>query len=192
MNIGLDFDGVFADTTELKHTQAKRMFGLEGIPSNRFKESYVVEDGRMTREQYRELMGQVCANPEVGLDMEPIGEVGEVVPELRSKGHRLVVITSRSPEEVAVAKQWCERRGFDLEYISVGYGKDKKEACEGIEIYMDDDVHKLEPLVGLVPHLFLFHQGHNADHDLPHGVQRVHSWKEFLDAVNTLSENPKP
>lgn len=188
MNIGMDFDGVFADTTKLKHTMAKQMFGIEGIPDHRFKESYVVEDGTMTREQYRELMTEVCANPEVGLQMDSIGDVDEVIPRLKKEGHRLVVITSRSPEEVAVAREWCVRRGFDLEYISVGYGKDKKEACAGMDIYIDDDVHKLEPLVGIVPYLFLFHQKHNEEHDLPEGTLRVYSWKEFLHAVEGLSQ----
>jgi uncharacterized HAD superfamily protein len=191
MNIGMDFDGVFADTTKLKHKMAKELFGVEGIPDHRFKEKYLVQDGLMSREQYRELMGQVCANPEVGLDMEPIGDVDEVILKLQSEGHRLVVITSRDPHEVDVAKQWCERRGFQLEYVSIGYGNDKTESVSQMDVYIDDDIHKLEPLVELSTKLYLFHQGHNADQELPRGVERVHSWKEFLEKVNELQSESK-
>ena len=183
MHIGLDFDGVIADTTHLKLEVADEM-GFSVNP-NRFKEKLVVEDGIMAREDYRSIMERVCTAMEVGMRMTPCAEAIETI-QLLAKSHTLTVITSREGKEVEVADAWCKEQGIPLPFVSVGYGVTKADAaCEhGIDVYMDDDLHKLEPLVGIVPRLFLYRTPQNAHEELPEAITRVMSWNAFKETLN--------
>lgn len=184
----MDFDDVIASTIHLKHRMAKEMFGVDGIPSHRFKEGWVVGDGYMTREQYRKLMNTVCGDKTIGLEAAPVKDVEAWLPKLHHDGHRLVVITSREGPELEVVKEWCQTRGYKFEYISVGYGKDKKEAAKDLLVYLDDDLTKLLHLIGIVPHLYLFNQDHNRGvADLPESIKRINSWEEFYKEITLLN-----
>lgn len=187
MNLGIDFDGVMADTTHLKHREAKRLYGVEGIPSHMFKERPVVEAGYMSREQYRALMNTVCGDREIGLEAQEIDGAQGTLKKLKGEGHRLVIITSREGDEFEVVKDWCGQRDLEMEFISVGYGKDKVEAARGIDVYVDDDVSKLVPLIGVVPHLYLFTQLHNKEMEIPEGITRVEGWDQFEQAVQVIA-----
>jgi hypothetical protein len=53
-----------------------------------------------------------------------------------------------------------------------------------LNAYMDDDLHKLKPLVGIVPYLYLYSRGYNERFKIEHGVhvkaiQRIRLWEEF-------------
>ncbi|TAK04866.1 hypothetical protein EPO33_02615 [Patescibacteria group bacterium] len=179
LNIGLDFDGVIADTSALKREHARALFGVE-LPADRLKEQMVTADGLMTRDQYRALMRAVCATRDLGLRMAPLPGMDEALRALVASGHDCKIITARCEEEVAVAREWCLSRALpDLPFVSVGYGMPKTEAARGLDAYIDDDLQKLLPLVGAVPHLFLFTQPHNAGDAVPPGIRRVASWYEF-------------
>lgn len=179
LRIGVDFDGVIADCTELKLEQARTLYRTE-IPPHRAKEYMVVEDGIMTREEYRALMKIVCGTRDIGLRMAEVGDCIEHLSALRDNGHQLVMITSRDGDDLVIAKEWLAVRKMDLDIVSVGYGKDKVQAANGLDVYIDDDLIKLKPLVGLVPHLFLYSQAHNASHEIPPNIRRVDSWEEFI------------
>ena len=142
MRIGLDFDGVITDTQKLKAEIAKEVFQRE-LPPHLAKEHLVVEHGLMTRAEYRELMTYIAARRDVGLRMTPKHRAIENIQRLQSKGHELIVITSRDGEEVAIAREWCRNHSLTLPIISVGYGGSKIEAAKGCLAYIDDDLHKL-------------------------------------------------
>jgi len=183
MNIGLDFDGVMADTIDLKHKMAKEMFGVEGIPSERFKEYMVVGDGYMSKENYRKLMNTVCGDRKIGVQAKAVPGAVEYIKLLKQQDHNLTVISSRENEEFEVLKDWCKQRDLDLKYISVGYGKDKIQYSGSLDVYIDDDLPKLKPLIGITRNLFLLTQVHNINHELPEGIRRVASWEEFYNFV---------
>src|SRR3989338_2031012 len=115
-----------ADIIRLKHQMAKKLYGVEGIRDERFKEGMVLEDGFMDHDQYRRLMNLVCGDMQVGLKMEAVDGLEKYLPIFEKRGHQIVVITSREGPELDVARKWCEDRGFDLDYISVGYGNGKQ------------------------------------------------------------------
>lgn len=188
MNIGLDFDGVIADTTALKLEVARERFGtvLDGA---RAKEELVIADGVMTQEQYRALMDTICHDPSVGMRMRLCENADTVIAKLTGDGHRLLIITSRSESETAIAEEWCRTHAIAIPFISAGYGQSKADVLKdrSIDAYIDDDLHKLEPLVGLVPYLFLYTAPHNRDLPVPPGITRV-DWHSFGDAVSTLAQ----
>jgi len=185
MRIGLDFDGVISDCGQLKSMAAKRLYGLD-IPPEKFKIELVIGEGHLTKEQYRELQRLIYGTREYGFLMEPVAHMLESVARLLSLEHTLIVITSRGQIELEVAKDWSISRGLSLDFVGVGPGVSKAEACVGLDAYIDDDLDKLEPLVGIVPHLFLFSWGYNSHVDVRKVAKRVGSWLEFCKEIDGL------
>lgn len=188
MKIGLDFDGVIADCGRLKSEVALELYNAH-IPPENFKKELVVGGGLLTLEQYRELQDKIYATREHGLKMMPVPEVFSYLPSL-VKRHEVSVVTSRGEAETLIAQEWLNSQNPDVEveFISVGYGNSKALVVEGFDIFVDDDLDKLEPLVGLVPHLFLFSWGYNK-HVSEDGIaQRVDSWALLNRRIVEMSE----
>ena len=180
--IGLDFDGVIADTQPLKAAYALEIHGVVLDPKHA-KESHVVANGSMTREQYRALAAHVTES-DLGLTVPPVPGAIEKIKALKDEGHELSIITSRNEAGSDIARRWCEMQEIPLPVISVGYGMSKTDAAKGLDVYLDDDHEKLTPLTDVVESLCLFDAPHN-NHIVPEGkITRVHSWDAFHKHVN--------
>lgn len=187
MRIGLDFDGVISDCGQLKSDGAKLLYGVE-IPPERFKTELVVGTGILTLEQYRNLQRQIYENSEIGLTMLPVDGVFEYIPKLKRDGHDLIVITSRNRGSCDIANEWMKRQNLSLNLIGIGGGVKKTEACKGLDVYVDDDLDKLEPLVNSVLHRFLFSWGYNQHIEFPQYVaKRVNSWQHLYEEIVRLN-----
>lgn len=187
MKIGLDFDGVISNCGQLKSDGARLLYGVE-IPPERFKTELVVEAGILTLEQYRNLQRQIYENSEIGLTMLPVEGIFEYIPKLKQDRHDLIVIASRNQSSYNIAKEWMKRQNLSLNFVGVGGGVKKTEACRGLDVYIDDDLDKLEPLVDIVPHRFLFSWGYNQHIQAPKEVaKRVSSWKQFYEEIAKLN-----
>ncbi|MEY4744537.1 MAG: 5 nucleotidase, deoxy (Pyrimidine), cytosolic type protein [Candidatus Parcubacteria bacterium] len=188
MRIGLDFDGVISDCGALKCAAAKKLYGVD-IPSERFKKELVVGGGLLTMQQYKDLQQTIYGTWDVGLTLLPVDGVLEAVPRLRDAGHSLRVITSRDGVQLEIARAWAAKHGLALDFTGVGYGSSKTGAAEGLDLYVDDDLDKLEPLIGIVPRRLLFSWGYNSHVDAGGIAERVASWKEIMDIV-AANERP--
>lgn len=187
MKIGLDFDGVVSDCGQLKSDGAKLIYGID-IPPEKFKKELVVDTGILTADQYRHLQRQIYDNPKIGLTMLPVDGALEFVPRLQQEGHDLMVVTSRGESESWIAREWMRQKDLELKLVAVGGGVSKTEACRGLDVYIDDDLDKLEPLVGVVPGRFLFSWGYNQHIEVsPAIAQRVRSWEHFYQEVSRLN-----
>lgn len=187
MKIGLDFDGVISDCGQLKSDGARRIYGVE-IPPERFKKELVVDTGILTLEQYRHLQKQIYGTREIGLTMLPVDGVLELVPKLQQECYDLMVVTSRGEPESEIAREWMKLKGLDLPLVGVGRTS-KADACQGLDIYIDDDLDKLEPLVNVVPNRFLFSWAYNLHIEVPENVaQRIQSWQHFYEEVLRLNK----
>jgi len=187
MKIGLDFDGVISDCGKLKSDGARKLYGVD-IPSAKFKKEIVVGEKHLTAEQYRELQKIIYGTREIGFLMELVDGVIEFLPRLIADGHTVLVVTSRGEVELEIAKEWSVRQGLQLNFVGVGYGNSKADAANGLDFYVDDDLDKLEPLIGIVPHRFLFSWGYNAHVDVGNVAKRVSSWKELYSIVTMLED----
>jgi len=184
MNIGLDFDGVIADSGKLKSHHAKKLYGVN-IPPSRFKKDIVVQEDILTEEQYWDLLKIVHGTLEAGLLMEPVEGMLHYLPRLMADGHSTVVITSRN-ETLGVAKEWALRQGLNLNFIGVGFDS-KAKAAQGLDFFVDDDLEKLESLVGVVSHRYLFSRDYNAHLNSGDIAKRLSSWEELYRIVTELS-----
>lgn len=185
MKIGLDFDGVISDCGKLKSDGAKKIYGLD-IPSAKFKKEIVIGEKYLTAEQYRELQKTIYGTKEIGLLMKPVDGVLHYLPRLLADGNMVLIVTSRGEVELEIAKEWSTSQGLQLDFVGVGYGNSKAGAAAGLDLYVDDDLDKLEPLVGIVPHRFLFSWGYNAKVDTGSIAKRVTSWRELYSIIKEL------
>lgn len=184
MKIGLDFDGVISDCGKLKSDGAKRLYGVD-IPPAKFKKEIVVGERHLTAEQYHELQKTIYGTREIGFLMEPVDGVLRYLPQLVADGHTVLVVTSRGEAELEIAREWSMRQRLKLDFVGVGYGNSKADAAVGLDLYMDDDLDKLEPLVSVVPHRFLFSWGYNAHVDVGTIAKRIASWNEFYCIISS-------
>ena len=188
MRIGLDFDGVISDCGQLKSDGAKLLYGVE-IPPEKFKKELVVDTGILTSEQYRHLQKQVYGTREIGLTMLPVDGVLRFLPKLQREGYDLMVVTSRGESESEIAREWMRLKGLEVLLVGVGGGISKADACKGLDVYIDDDLDKLEPLVDSVPYRYLFSWGYNQHIQVPKSVaKRIESWQHFYEEVTFLNK----
>lgn len=187
MEIGLDFDGVISDCGKLKSDGAKELYGLDILP-HKMKKEVLIAEGLMTADQYREVQKLVYGTRETGLRMDAVDGLLQHLSQLLSDGHRVRVITSRGRKELEIAQEWMTHQGIQLDCIGLGNGVSKAESAQGLDVYIDDDLDKLEPLIGIVPHLFLFSWGYNRHEKCGKGIIRVSSWRMFYEMVKALAE----
>ena len=185
MIIGLDFDGVIADTFPIKARFAKELFGIILDPTYS-KEWHMIEKGLLTKEQYRTLATHACQT-EAGLTMPPIEGALATLHKLEKSGHTLKIITSRNEEEARIAQLWCKQHDLAIPMTSVGYGASKADALLGVTCYIDDDYEKLIPLTETAAKLFLFTAPHNRTTDIDPAITRAHSWTEFYEYIQKLT-----
>ncbi len=188
MKIGLDFDGVISDCGQLKSYGARMLYGIE-IPPERFKKELVVNSGILTLEQYRNLQKQIYETKEIGLTMLPVDGVLEFVPRLYEEGYDLMVVTSRKEGPASeIAREWMRLKGLNLHLVGVGSGVSKADACSGLDVYIDDDLDKLETLVDCVPNRYLFSWGYNQHIKIHKEIaKRINSWQHFYEEVSSLN-----
>ncbi|MDP2654995.1 MAG: hypothetical protein Q8P17_00295 [bacterium] len=184
MKIGLDFDGVISDCGKLKVNGAKRLYGID-IPHAKFKKEIVIGEKHLTAGQYRELQKTIYGTREFGLSMDPVDGMLQYLPLLVSEDHDIRIVTSRGEMEMEIAKEWSIGLGLKLNFTSVG-NKSKAQAVHGLDLYVDDDLDKLEPLVEIVPNLFMFSWGYNDHIDIGSVAKRVASWEELYRTIHTL------
>lgn len=177
MRIGLDFDGVCVDSHPLKAVIARELFGVD-IPSDFFQRKWVLESNLLTPEEYQRV-GDVLFSRKHQLP-EVKNAVGSI-KKLLASGQHCEIITSRSGVTLEPVHLWMETEGLALPVTGVGYGISKEMACRGLDVFVDDDVTKLTPLVGCVETLIHFRWSHNHHELLPNGIHQVDSWTMLID-----------
>ncbi len=185
MEIGFDFDGVIADCGKLKSDGAKKLYGID-IPPEKFKKEIVLREKHLTAEQYREFQKTLYEMREIGFLMEPVDGMSIYLPRLIADGHTILIVTSRDGIAFEIAQEWSVRQGLQLDFVSVGYGNSKANAAAGLDVYTDDDLDKLKPLVSVVPNRFLFSWGYNTHLDAGTTAKRVASWEEIYRNIQGL------
>ena len=185
MKIGLDFDGVISKCGKLKADYAKSAYGVE-IPATQFKKDVVIGNRWLAPDQYDQISRAVYFTREVGLCLEPVDGLFPCLPRLVEDGHSVSVITSRMETDLEIAREWSIKLGLSLELVGVGYRNSKAQRALGLDVYVDDDLHKLEPLVGVVTHLFLFSWGYNEPFNAAGIANRVLSWEELYRKICAL------
>ncbi len=188
MRIGIDFDGVITDHGKIKALHAKRLFGIDVSP-DLFKREIIVGERRLlTDEQYSTLQEVVFWHPEIGMTMEAVPGALEHIARIHADGHFQAIVTSRMERSRDIARDWFGMRmECNLDFYGVGPKASKlhvaRQLC--LDVMIEDDTDKLEPLIGTVPYLFLLEQPYNRG-NLVDGIKRVASWEEIYDRLQNI------
>jgi hypothetical protein len=185
MKIGLDFNGVIADCGGLKQRWIVKLFG-KLVPYEKLSKVKLVGEGILSAEQYSALKHCIYTNGDFGSAIQPVPGALVCIEQLLRDGHQIVVITSRWGASLQLAQDWVKRQGLGLTVVGVGGGNSKAPAATGLDIFVDDDLDKLEELVGVVPSRFLFGWDYNQHVDVLGVAKRVESWDDLYRDISAL------
>jgi hypothetical protein len=179
LRIGLDFDDVIACSHALKPVIAKKMFGVDVAPEL-LSRKRIGESG-LTQDQYSAVKEELYHG---NYDIAPVRDASLYIQILLDKGDLVEVVTARDGITLDKAIKWMQGPPIPpLSMNGVGYGVSKLAACEGFDLYVDDDLEKLLPMIGKVPHLLLFSWPFNAHEQAPEEIRRVDSWWDIYQYV---------
>lgn len=181
MKIGLDCDGVILDSQSFKPIAAREMFGID-IPLKFFSRERIVERG-LSIEQYERVKARVYEGDFDNRTL-PVSEAVLYIRILLGERNQIKVITSRDGRILQSAITIMSRHSINLPVTGLGYEISKMEACQGLDLYVDDDLDKLVPLIGIVSHLLLFSWPFNQHEQVPRKIVRVSSWWEIYNYIH--------
>jgi hypothetical protein len=188
MKIGLDFDGVIANSAKLKAKVARELFHID-VPDNEFGRHIVVEERKLlTLEEYRLVQRKVYNETDDISFLEPNKDALEYIEKLQADEHVLSVITSREGGALNFAKRWLAHYNLNIPIEGVGVGRDKTPVAGGLQAFVDDTLSKLAPLAGTVEYLFIFSWPYNLHQNEAGIAIRVHSWSELYEEISKVSE----
>lgn len=184
MKIGLDFDGVIANTPALKAFVTKEHYNVD-IDPHVFGTPYVTDARLLSRDLYNEIRDLVYNNKDIATHLKPIEGAEEYIKKLQSEGHSVEVVTSRFGPSVEIAKEWLAAHGIPLKLTAVGLTS-KRDAAQHLDLFIDDLLLKLYEIKDVVPHLYLYSWGYNEIYREDAFAKRVFNWEEFYNHVNKL------
>jgi hypothetical protein len=183
MKIGLDYDSVITDSRELKSVAAKELFSLD-IPYEIFKRDPAVTRGLITDQQYRAVQRAVYYEKKYNDQAKEVTGSIETIKRLLGEGHELRVVTGRDGDAAYHAHMYLRARGVDIPLYGVG-NVSKREGARGLDIFVDDDLDKLEDLD--VKNRYLFSWEFNEHLTLPDKIVRIHSWKDLYERIQEVN-----
>lgn len=179
--LGLDLDGVIADRRTLKSSVCMELFQKEIPP--RYCGKLDLLRSYLTLEEYKQMSRKVYLDQGYVLSMRPIPYAVETIAQI-NRLFDICIVTSCSVDEVVFVHDWLKKYGISIDIVAVG-GRDKRETTQGMDIFVDDDIDKLQMID--VPRKILFSGEHNMhDNTRDSGLSRVHSWEELESVLTSI------
>jgi len=95
MKIGIDFDGVIANTPKLKSELTKKLYG-RSIPTGIFSKELVIGSKLLSPEQYQNIENSIFYSKDTGLTVEEVENAIESIRKLLERGVEIRVFTDRA------------------------------------------------------------------------------------------------
>lgn len=155
--IGLDFDGVVVDTVWHRCAVCIEVYGVDP-PFRSFAAKTVVSEGRLTQQQYDDLMDLVFVDPRYAMMMEPLcGAIG-AIHSLIAAGLTPRIVTMRQAASVKFVRRFLrldEVQLGGLKVVSTNRQLTKHQHVAGMLAFVEDRVEHLATMKGIVPNLYL-------------------------------------
>ncbi|MEK7473370.1 MAG: HAD hydrolase-like protein [Patescibacteria group bacterium] len=190
MKIGLDFDGVVVDSHRLKATLLKEVFQSD-VPIEACRNHIQRHCGIRMHKEYLHVQRLVYENKTYHERLEFMPGAERRIKQLRDRRHELTIISSRSPQAATLGLSWLKTRKLDVPFIPTGRHASKAATAKqlGLDCFVDDDLVKLNQLMGTVSKLYLFRQPHNAMiKDAGPHIEIVKSWAEVGKSLSVFTE----
>ncbi len=189
MNIGIDLDGVVFDTESYYRAYSDYFDYEKNLNRGKFdrKEARVQRRFDWAPELLQQFFDEYMFSVQEEAPFLPLAR--EILAELKKRGHRLVLITSRGVHgvrEIEIAKERLSRAGiqFDASHYSVD---DKLSVCiqEKIDIMIDDYYDIVENLSKNGVACVFFRDNLLKFCERPNVID-VDNWGQVMDALDKL------
>jgi uncharacterized HAD superfamily protein len=180
MNIGIDFDGVIADTSILKIKYVKDKFKIKIAIKDSSKEKLSKIIGK---EEYAKMIIQTYPSKE----MENVPAIKGSIETLKklNKNNKIFIITSRTNSEVLTAKKWLKNNKITYTQIINTSNKSKSEVCKKykIEAFIEDDLDKLIEIKNNKMKKILLKRPYNLIKPKNKEITLCKNWQEILKVL---------
>ncbi|MFC1697956.1 hypothetical protein ACFL1H_06460, partial [Nanoarchaeota archaeon] len=181
LKIGIDFDNVVGDPTEIKIDEFKRR-GIDIGPEDCSK-SAIVKKG-VPEDLYEKVVDQLYASRRT-LSMKSVNNVKEVINSILLCGHEAHLISSRTDQQMKFAKRFLRQERVSYTKFHNTNNGSKFYACKdnNIDIMLDDSYDKLKHLKSIKTECYLFTTPTNKDIDET-PFKRLDNWHQFYTVIN--------
>lgn len=181
MNVGIDFDGVIANTPKLEADLTKKIYN-KSIPVGMFSKKFVISSKLLTLDQYNNIEKSVLYSEHIGLNVEEVLGAIEAIKEFKKRGILVKIYSDREEGGIKIIKKWLFNNSLDIEIESANN-------TVKLDAYVSDDLEKLVALKALTKSLFLFIRDSNKDVETGNIIWRVKTWKELLSHLCNIADN---
>lgn len=171
--VGVDIDNVIAQTDP----ELRKLIGLKTGISLRQEDVIYYEYSRcgISRQDEQQAMRDfeewACS------DLELVPWSVESLAQLRTRGYRIVLITSRNPVIKGKTEEWLKKRSVPYDALLFEEGRNK--LAHGCHFFVEDNAEVAMSLAKSGTVVFLFDYPWNHDLDHPN-VIRVWGWPQVL------------
>lgn len=185
LKIGLDIDGVTADSFPVFLTELNKYYGKNVTEISNYNISKLYDVAWDDMEKF------FTENIEyLFLEPKPMEGALENIQKWLQAEHEIIFITSRKPGvEEKVTLQWFNRYGIPKDKVVFTGGLSKTFAVQefGIDIFVDDFLSNALEIAALGLPVLLFDAPYNQG-KLPKGVTRCCNWEEIKCRVDELEK----
>lgn len=185
MRIGIDIDGVVADSYPAWLEELNRHYG---------KNITVLEDYEMHLVfdvPFDDMNNYFVDNVEHLLSIpKPVRGAREGIESLIQEGHDIIYITARRTEEEEITLRWLEQYGIPHETVLFSGFKSKVDLVRewGIQAFVEDHVLNAEGIAHIGVPVFLMTTSYNRDKALPENVTRCADWEGIKEGLSVLAD----
>lgn len=183
MRIGVDIDGVIADSYPAWLQELNRHYG---------KNITVLEDYEMHLVfdvPWDDMNDFFVKNTEKLLSIpKPMAGAKEGIETLIREGFEIVYVTARTPEEKTVTLRWLRKYGIPHEHVLFTGFKSKVDLIKqwGMAAFIEDYMLNAKKIAESGVPVFLLNASYNQG-ELPNGVTRCRNWDEILAGIRGLT-----
>ena len=186
MNIGVDIDGVIANTLPLLVKELNNFFGEEF----KSEEIYNYDIGKVYNKNQKELASFIKTREDIlATEPEPVPGAIEYVNKLKANS-RLFIISARTEKLQHQTEEWLLRYGFQWDELILLGSHEKAETCHKLKInyFIEDSLYNAQQISSIGVHVFLMDAPYNQGR-LPRLVCRCHTWQEVYNLISNRSSH---
>lgn len=175
MNIGIDFDGVIADSSSLKKKYVFDNFGLDVKTSELAKKNLMAKIGE---KEYYKMISEIYGT-DIFYKARILPNAKKVINSLNKDS--VFIVTSREDNEAYFAKNFLDLNKIKYDFFINTSNKDKNEVCisNNIELLVEDNENILLKIDKDKVRRVLFDTPYNRNVVLPEDVIRLRGWARF-------------
>ncbi|MHB8126456.1 MAG: 5' nucleotidase, NT5C type [Desulfitobacteriaceae bacterium] len=182
MRIGVDIDGVIADSYSVWLHELNRHYG-KNIPVLEDYDIHLVFDVPWDdmNDFFKQNTEQLFSMP------QPMQGAKEGLETLLDDGHEVIYITARVPEEKEVTLRWLQKYQIPYEHILFVGDNSKVDIIKQWEmhVFVEDYLVNAKSIAQSGVPALLLNASYNQG-QLPAGITRCHSWQEILQEISRL------